>query len=237
MRAPVGDRPAGVIPPPAEGGVAALVHIFHLRRLSEPEVKIQGRRRHLTGLERTRAKSAGNPHVHFLKFADAPVADEFARQPESPVAALLRPGLENDFIVAHGFDNMLAFVNRQRQRFFPIDILLGFRGGQIDESVPMIRRAMNDDMDVVPLHDFAEIGVFVGRLAVSCEPPRRAVEMILVHIANGENVPIAAGIGGIAGPLAAATDQGDAGTGVRAGQAGRVGRRFRRQGGILLDRP
>ena len=166
MRAPVRHRPAGVIPPPAESAVAAFVHVFHLRRLAEPEVKIQSRRRHLAGLERPAAKPAGNPHVHFLKLADAAVADQFAREAEPPVAALLRAGLENNFIFAHGLDDVPALVNRQRQRLLAVNVLLRVRGGDVHERVPVIRRGLNDDVNVVPLQHLSEVGVFVRRLAV-----------------------------------------------------------------------
>ena len=103
--------------------------------------------------------------------------------------------------------------------------------------MPVIRCALDDDVNIVPLHDLAEVGVFVGCLAVLGEFLRGRVEMFLVHIADGKNVAITAGVQGIVGALTAATNQCDAGTVVRAGQAGHVGHCIRREGCISLDDP
>ena len=94
-------------------------------------------------------------------------------QMKLPAAPLLRPGLEDNLVVTHRFGDDPPFVNRQRQRLFPVHILLRFGRRQIDQGVPMIRGRMDDGMDVIPRHDLAEIVEFVRRLALARELSRR----------------------------------------------------------------
>ena len=61
--------------------------------------------------------------------------------------------------------------------------------------------------------------------------------MFLVHVADRQNVAVTAGVQGIVSPLAAATDQGDAGPVVRAGRSGCARRRVRCEGSISFDEP
>ena len=68
---------------------------------------------------------------------------------------------------------MPPFVNRQCQRLFRINILLCFGRRQIDQRVPMIRRRLDDGMDIVSRHHLAEIVELVGCLAIARELSRR----------------------------------------------------------------
>jgi hypothetical protein len=66
-----------------------------------------------------------------LELADAPVADEFAGEPEAVVAALLAPGLEHGLVLAHGLHQPLALIDRQRERLLAIDILSRLHSRQV----------------------------------------------------------------------------------------------------------
>ena len=198
MRAPVRDRAAGIIKPPAKLPVASLLHVIHLGSLAEPEVPIQFLR--AAGRDGTarRATPPGTNTSHLFEFADAPVAHQFAGQMESLVAALLRAGLEHNSVIAHGFDDVSPFVNRQRERLFSIYIFLGFCGGDVDERVPMIRAcAWTMTWTSSRAMTLRKSLYLSGVLPFLAEPSRRRRRMIVVHIANRHDVALLAGGGGI----------------------------------------
>src|SRR5260370_17003771 len=94
VRAPVGHRAAGIIVPETKIYMASLRKIFKLRRLPLPEIPIEIFRNGRV-LERTFAQTRGQPNRHLFQFSQAAIADQFARQPKSRVAALLAPALTN----------------------------------------------------------------------------------------------------------------------------------------------
>src|ERR1700722_3084212 len=219
MRAPIGDGAARIGKPPAEGAVAAFGVILRGGSLAEPEVVIEpvpdG-----NFLERTAANARRHEDVDLLQGADAPVADEFAGEAEPFAAALLRAGLENDFIIADGFDDVMAFVNGQRQRFFAMDIFFGPRGGDVDERVPVIRGCLADGGNVIAFEQFPEVIIFVRCATVVGETLRGLIGILLIHIADGQDIAKARGVLRVALALAAATDQRETRTVIRTGNIG-----------------
>jgi hypothetical protein len=214
--------------------MATLLHVIHIGSLSEPEIPIQsfgdGH-----GFEWTFAKTGGDEYGHLFQFADASIANRFARQMKSLAAALLGAGLENNAVVAHGFDDMFAFVNSQRERFLAVNILLRLCRGDVDQGMPVVGHCLDYDINLVMIEEFAEIIELRGCLATPAKLPSSGIYMGLINVTQGNNVPVPTGVPGIAASHSAATDERNARSVVRAG--GRAGSGFlcRRQGS--LDEP
>ncbi len=128
---------------------------------------------------------------------------------------------------------MFALINRERQRLLAIDVFARLYRTQVDQRVPMIGRAVDDDVDVVALHQFSKVAVDRRLRAVASESLGRLFRLIRIHVAHRDNVAEAPGISRIAAPLAPATHQRKAGAVVRAGPL----RRGRGQGQFALDEP
>ena len=58
---------------------------------------------------------------------------------------------------AHLLHQALALVDRERERLLAVDVLAGPGGGDVDQRVPVVGRAVDDDVDVVALEQLAEI--------------------------------------------------------------------------------
>ena len=97
----------------------------------------------------------------------------------------------------------------------------------------MVGGGVDDDMNIIPGHDLPEIRIDLGRHALDRELDGGGGGVGFVHVADGQNIPVAAGIGCIAAPHAPATDEGDAGPVVGSQSSGGLG------GGQLLalDKP
>ena len=120
MRAPVGDRAARVLPPPAEVAVAALPQILR------PPAPVRARSPNSNPagtccavLERPRPQTRRHPDGDGFQLADALVAHQFAGQTEIAVASLLRSGLEHHLVVPHRLDDPLSFRRRSGSAVFP----------------------------------------------------------------------------------------------------------------------
>jgi hypothetical protein len=86
--------------------------------------------RHRRFLERPFTAARRQPHVDFLDLAEPSIANEFARQSKVSIAALLTSRLKDALRFLLRFNESFAFVDRQRQRFFAIDILAGSHRGE-----------------------------------------------------------------------------------------------------------
>ena len=208
--APVGHGAAGILIPVAEERMAALRDILDRRRLALPEIPVQagghGRR-----AERPLAEAGRQPDIGRLELADAAVADELARQPEHLRAALLGAGLQDDAVVAHRLDDVAALADRQRERFFAVDVLVRAGARIIHQGVPVIGRGVDDHMDIRVRQRLAVIRVDLGRgLALGGKLLGRGRGVGLVHIADGHNLAEIAGVARIAPAHAAAADEQDA---------------------------
>jgi hypothetical protein len=89
-------------------------------------------RNRLMMIEWAFAQSSGNEYFDRLETANAPVANQFAGQAKSAVAALLRSGLKDRLVISNRFYDVLAFVNRQRERFFAVRIFFRLGGSDVD---------------------------------------------------------------------------------------------------------
>ncbi len=232
MRAPVGDGASRVVEPPAEGLMAALLEILHLRRLAEPQVPMKAVR-HRLRLERAVAQAGRHEHRHLRELADPAVAHELAREPEQPVAALLRAGLQHDTLLAHRFDEALALVDRVGQRLLRVDVLPGAGSREVDERMPVIGRRVDDDVHVLPLEHLAEVGELRGSLVRAGELFRRGRGVVLVDVADRDEVAEAHGALRVAAAHPAAADERDprAIVGAQRGWGLRGGRQ------LLFDEP
>ena len=194
--------------------MAALGHVVHGRCLALPEIPVEFGRDGLA-CERAFAQPGGQPDINFLELADAAVADEFAGEAEALAAALLGAGLQDHLVVAHGLDHVAALIDGQGEGLLGVDVLLRAGGGDVDQAVPVVGRAVDDAVDVVALEQFPEIVGGGGGLAIFGEPLDGAVDVAFVHIADRDDIAETLAFLRIAAALTAATDQRDGGSAVR----------------------
>jgi hypothetical protein len=158
VSAPVGEGPARIIEPVAKRGVTAFAHVIDPRGLAEVVIPIErggdGR-----GLEGAVAEAGGQGNDHALEFADPLVADELGGEAEFRVAALLAAGLEDGAMFLDGLGQAAAFVDGEGEGFLGVDILAGVSGGEVDEGMPVIRSGLDDDVNIGPFEEFAEVAV------------------------------------------------------------------------------
>src|SRR5262249_12135747 len=122
MRAPVGQLAAGIVVPPAEFIMAALLDVIDRRRRAEPHFPIQLLRR-LLDLEWATLGIRADARLDPGQLADPTVADQLARQAESPIRSLLAANLENAIRFLGNLDQRFAFLDGQGQRLLAVDIL------------------------------------------------------------------------------------------------------------------
>src|SRR5262245_21119771 len=193
MSTPIGQRPAGIIEPVAEVEVGALLNVLVVGRLPLPEIPVQflrdGNR-----LERAFAQTGGENGGDLRQIAEAAVADEFAGEAELGVAALLAAGLQNASRFAHGFGQAFAFINGEREWFFAVDILAGLDGSEVHQRVPVIRRGVDDHVNVLVLEQLAEVVVNLRSAMLLGNFAR----MLLIHVANRDDLAEASGVLGVA---------------------------------------
>ena len=89
-------------------------------------------------------------------------------------------------------DELLSFVNRQRQRLFAIDGLPASSAADRDFGVPMIGRADRDGFDFLAVQQLAIVFVHVGLVEVLFLCP---LGMRAVHVADGHDVAEFGGAG------------------------------------------
>ena len=71
------------------------------------------------------------------------------------LAPLLGADLEHAAGFFHGLRQNLAFVDRQRQRLFAVDVFAGPQGVEGDLHVPVVGRADGDDLHILAIEQFA----------------------------------------------------------------------------------
>jgi len=76
----------------------------------------------------------------------------------------------------------------------------------------MVRRGVDDDLDVVAFHEFPHIVKNGGHLAAISKLVGGGGGVSGIDVANGDDVAEAFGIGSVATALAAAADEGDGGS-------------------------
>lgn len=125
---------------------------------------------------------------------------------------MLGAGLENGFIGTNSFDDLLALIDGERERFLGVDVFPGVGGADVDECVPMIGRAVDDDVDVFAFEDFSEIGSGEWGVAVLGVAFGLAFHVGLLDVAEGDDVGEASSVLEVGSAHAAAADESDAGT-------------------------
>ena len=83
---------------------------------------------------------------------------------------------------------MLALINRERQRLLTVHIFFGVGRRDVDERMPVIRRRLHDDVDVIPLQQLSKIAIFRGRFAILRKFLRGLIRILLIHVADRQNV-------------------------------------------------
>ncbi len=202
MGAPVGHGAAGIIQPIAEPEMAAFRNIVVESRLALPEVPVQ-LAGHLLRPERSVVGTGGEERGDLGELAEPIVPHQLAGQAETRVAALLAAGLENSFRGLHGGHQPLAFVDSEGERLLAVDILAGFEGGEINQSVPVVRGGIEDRVNIFLLEQLAKILIDFGAAQVM----RGFVGMFAIDIADGHRVSKTGGQFGDALSFAAAANE------------------------------
>ena len=92
-----------------------------------------------------------------FEFADPPVSNEFTGQSKILVASLLATGLEDLLRFFRSLNNVLSFVDGEREWFLAIDVFSGAHGSNGNQGVPMINGTADDDVDILLGDEVAEI--------------------------------------------------------------------------------
>jgi len=85
------------------------------------------------------------------QFADPLVAHQFAAKAEVLRRALPTSRLPDASVAVHGIDDGAALWDRQRQRFFAVDVLARPDAGQGQQGVPVVRDRDAERVDIGPL--------------------------------------------------------------------------------------
>src|SRR5262249_22290298 len=122
-------------------------------------------------------------------------------------------GLKDAFGLGLGLDQSLALVDCQSERLLAVDVFAGSHGGQRDERVPVVDGTANNDIDVLALHDLAEVALVGGRRPFL----GGGGNLVVVHITQCDDAAETGGAAEVAPTLAPTADEGDAGGVVRGG--------------------
>ena len=114
----------------------------------------------------------------------------------SVLAALLGSHLENLARLLDDLNNLLAFLDGQREGLFAIDILARLQGFDADLRVPVVGSADGDDINVLPFEQLAIIGQGFGLGVLD-----GALGVIGIHVGHGQQIGEFAGPVHDAGPL------------------------------------
>ena len=152
MDAPVGHIAAGIVEPPAEIPADAFGTERNLGRLAEPEVEIEFLGR-LGILERSARGGGAHRGLRLELFAQPAASCDGHGFEETTAehAPLLRAHLEDAVGSLHRLADHTAFVDRQRQRFFAVDVLAGRQRVDGDLDVPMVGHADDDRLHVLAI--------------------------------------------------------------------------------------
>ena len=93
-------------------------------------------------------------------------------------------------------------------------------GGEVDQRVPVIRRGVDDDLDVLAIEHATEVGDLIGDLGIARELLRDGRGLVGVDVAQRHDVAEPARALDVAPPHPAAADQREPGPIVGAGGAG-----------------
>ena len=179
--AAVPDVPAAAPLEPSEGAVAAARMIGHVGEWPEPEVPVEALRR-LLG---RRGGMRGVGVVPAADLADAPAATvaDVLRHVAARHRAPLGAELHHAAVAARGLHCPAALDHCHRERLLAVDVLA--RLARVDgvERVPVVGRADDHSVNVLPVEELAVVVVCLRPL------PRDAMgvpQPALVHVAHGD---------------------------------------------------
>ncbi len=126
-----------------------------------------------------------------LHLADAAVANDGdgLQEPLVHLGALLRADLKDAAGFVEYLADLLALVDRQRERLFAIDVFAGLHGFDGDLRVPMIGRDDRHHFDVFAVEQLAIVAIDIGLPAGLF---LAALGVLLVDVADGHDVAVLA---------------------------------------------
>ena len=160
------------------------------------------------------AVAGGKADFNTLDLADEPAAHNLGRFAElAALRALPGASLPNSFVFLDGFDDGLLLGDGAGERFLAVDVLLRVGGGGGQDRVRMVRHREHHGVNILAREHLAiivvRLAVFVA--VVGVDVVERALEPVLVQIANGDDLAVFVGHErvGVAGPHAAPTNRAD----------------------------
>jgi hypothetical protein len=157
------------------------------RRRSQPQVPIQVGRRFLAALGTIAAAPAfADPHVDLGHVADRPGLDDLDHAAVIVAGMDLRAHLSRHVVLLGGLGNDPGFLDGVRQRLFAIRVHAGANRSDRRRSMIVVGGAHHHGIDLAGfLVDHLAI---VGIRAGARKPRRGPIEIILVHVAQGDDV-------------------------------------------------
>src|SRR5438046_1180055 len=109
-----------------------------------------------------------------------------------PFRTLPRAGLPDAFVFLDGFHDLLLFSDGACQRFLAVNVLAVVRRLDRHERVPMVRQREHHGVNVLARAQLAVIRVSLAALVLIflVYGVRRALQMVLVHVADRDNLAV-----------------------------------------------
>ena len=167
MRAPAADEAVGVVQHPVRAPAgAAVLGVRPPRGGAEPQLVVQPFR-HGDRLQRAAFEAvARRGDDHLLDFAQPPVADQLAAEPDVAHRPLLRAVLEDAPVALDLAADRGQFLHAHAQRFFHVHVLARADGQQGGRHVPVVGRADGHRVDVVAGEHLPQVAVGRADFAV-----------------------------------------------------------------------
>ena len=210
VRTPIRELAAGVLVPPTELVVAALVDEIDDRSLPLPGVPIE-LLRWLALRKRAADITAADADRDLLDVAEQTFLDHVDRSQKAIFVAALLSADDEDAVGVFlaGVANELVLFERQRQRLLAEDVLARLQRFDSDLHVPVIRRNNADDVDVISFEHLAIVGVGVGLPLAEFVIVLGSLGVSRIDIADSENVAEIRVTVSVSGPHASDADATD----------------------------
>ena len=135
--------------------------------------------------ERTADRIVADSRLDGVNLADSAIANELAGEAISRVGALLASGLEDFVVLARCLVHRLAFLDRQGQGFFAVDVAPRLHRGDRRQRVPVVDRADGHRVEILAVEQLAEV-VVLG--AIRSDSRGGLVASLVVNVANRDEL-------------------------------------------------
>src|SRR4030095_16933551 len=194
------------MPPFAPSEVSPVRVIRWRGNRPQPEIPVEMRRHGWEFLEALLATIAGaDPHVHFADLADGVAADEFHHASIIGSRVNLRADLGHSLRLPRGLGDNARLGNRARQWLLAIKMPSAIEPPDAGDGVRVVRRRDDDSVEILLIHEPAEIAVGFSRGKTLCHRP----EPLLIHVTQRNDVGDSFELSDAEAALAGHTDDAD----------------------------